>query len=179
MRRTWPTRAEDVSVASKDQDAFRTISEVAAELDVPAHVLRFWETKFPQVKPLQRGGNRRYYRRDEIVLLQAIRRLLYGEGYTIKGVQRLLKDRGARAVVVLSASDGEREQQGAAALDAITAEPEMVVPLGSTPGTMPRAATGGANSAVQEAQLLELAREIESCSAILAAAREAGSSASA
>jgi DNA-binding transcriptional MerR regulator len=82
----------------KSADAFRTISEVAAELDVPQHVLRFWETKFAQVKPLKRGGGRRYYRPQDIELLRAIKQLLYGEGFTIKGVQRMLKDRGARAV---------------------------------------------------------------------------------
>jgi DNA-binding transcriptional MerR regulator len=82
----------------KDADAFRTISEVAEELDLPQHVLRFWETRFTQIRPLKRGGGRRYYRPDDVDLLRAIRHLLYGEGYTIKGVQRLLKDLGARTV---------------------------------------------------------------------------------
>jgi DNA-binding transcriptional MerR regulator len=82
----------------KSADAFRTISEVAEELDLPQHVLRFWETRFTQIRPLKRGGGRRYYRPDDVDLLRAIRHLLYGEGYTIKGVQRLLKDLGARAV---------------------------------------------------------------------------------
>ena len=82
----------------KSADAFRTISEVAEELDLPQHVLRFWETRFTQIRPLKRGGGRRYYRPDDIDLLRAIRHLLYGEGYTIKGVQRLLKDLGARTV---------------------------------------------------------------------------------
>ena len=76
----------------KSAAAFRTISEVAGELDVPPHVLRFWETKFSQVKPLKRGGGRRYYRPEDVALLRRIRELLYGEGYTIKGVQRLLRD---------------------------------------------------------------------------------------
>jgi DNA-binding transcriptional MerR regulator len=76
----------------KSEAAFRTISEVATDLDVPQHVLRFWETKFPQVRPLKRGGGRRYYRPEDVVLLKRVRDLLYGEGYTIKGVQRLLKD---------------------------------------------------------------------------------------
>ena len=82
----------------KSADAFRTISEVAEELDLPQHVLRFWETRFTQIRPLKRGGGRRYYRPDDVDLLRAIRHLLYDEGYTIKGVQRLLKDLGARAV---------------------------------------------------------------------------------
>jgi DNA-binding transcriptional MerR regulator len=79
----------------KSEAAFRTISEVADELDVPQHVLRFWEGKFPQVKPLKRGGGRRYYRPDDVALLRRIRDLLYSEGYTIKGVQKLLKEGGA------------------------------------------------------------------------------------
>jgi DNA-binding transcriptional MerR regulator len=84
---------------SKGPDAFRTISEVAEELDLPQHVLRFWETRFTQIKPMKRGGGRRYYRPDDIDLLRGIRRLLYGEGYTIKGVQRILKEQGPRHVI--------------------------------------------------------------------------------
>jgi len=76
----------------KSPNAFRTISEVASELDVPQHVLRFWETKFAQVHPLKRGGGRRYYRPEDVDLLRRIRELLYTEGYTIKGVQRLLRE---------------------------------------------------------------------------------------
>jgi DNA-binding transcriptional MerR regulator len=76
----------------KSAQAFRTISEVATELDVPQHVLRFWESKFSQVRPLKRGGGRRYYRPEDIDLLRRIRALLYDDGYTIKGVQRLLKE---------------------------------------------------------------------------------------
>jgi len=87
-----PTRSKGKSAA-----AFRTISEVATALEVPQHVLRFWETRFPQVKPLKRGGGRRYYRPEDVALLQDIRRLLYNEGYTIKGVQRLLRDGALKA----------------------------------------------------------------------------------
>lgn len=82
----------------KGPDAFRTISEVADELDVPQHVLRFWETRFAQIKPLKRGGGRRFYRPDDVELIRGIRHLLYGEGYTIKGVQRILKEEGVRFV---------------------------------------------------------------------------------
>ena len=78
----------------KAPTAFRTISEVAEDLNIPQHVLRFWETKFPQLKPLKRGGGRRYYRPEDIALLRRIGDLLYTQGYTIKGVQRLLRDGG-------------------------------------------------------------------------------------
>lgn len=80
----------------KSAAAFRTISEVADDLEVPPHVLRFWETKFNQVRPLKRGGGRRYYRPEDVALLQRIRELLYREGYTIKGVQKLLRDGAVR-----------------------------------------------------------------------------------
>ena len=82
----------------KSPDAFRTISEVAEELDVPQHVLRFWESRFREIKPMKRGGGRRYYRPDDVDLLRGIRHLLYGEGYTIRGVQRLLREQGVRFV---------------------------------------------------------------------------------
>ena len=82
----------------KAPDAFRTISEVADELDLPQHVLRFWETRFAQIKPMKRGGGRRYYRPDDVDLLRGIRHLLYGEGYTIRGVQRILKEHGVKFV---------------------------------------------------------------------------------
>jgi len=83
----------------KAPEAFRTISEVAEELELPQHVLRFWETRFPQIKPMKRGGGRRYYRPEDIDLLRGIRLLLYGQGFTIRGVQRLLKDKGVGFVV--------------------------------------------------------------------------------
>lgn len=82
----------------KAPDAFRTISEVADDLDIPQHVLRFWETRFAQIKPMKRSGARRYYRPDDVNLLRGIRRLLYGEGYTIRGVQRILREHGIKAV---------------------------------------------------------------------------------
>src|ERR1700683_2550777 len=78
----------------KAPDAFRTISEVAEEVNVPQHVLRFWESRFAQIKPLKRGGGRRYYRPEDIDLLRGVRHLLYGEGYTIRGVQRILREEG-------------------------------------------------------------------------------------
>ncbi len=83
---------------NKAPDAFRTISEVADELDLPQHVLRFWESRFREIKPMKRGGGRRYYRPDDVELLRGIRHLLYGEGYTIRGVQRILREQGAKFV---------------------------------------------------------------------------------
>lgn len=82
----------------KAPEAFRTISEVADEIDVPQHVLRFWESRFTQIRPMKRGGGRRYYRPDDVDLLRGVRHLLYGEGYTIRGVQHILRDEGAAFV---------------------------------------------------------------------------------
>ncbi len=82
----------------KSPEAYRTIREVADSLDLPQHVLRFWETRFPQIRPLKRAGGRRYYRPDDIERLRDIRRLLYDEGYTIKGVQKLFKQQGVQAL---------------------------------------------------------------------------------
>lgn len=97
----------------KATDAFRTISEVAEDLDLPQHVLRFWETKFSQIRPMKRGGGRRYYRPDDVELLRGIQYLLYGEGYTIKGVQRILKEQGARFVMEVWRHPGEPIPAGA------------------------------------------------------------------
>ena len=103
----------------KSESAFRTISEVADDLDVPQHVLRFWESKFPQVKPLKRGGGRRYYRPEDVALLRRIRDLLYSEGYTIKGVQKLLREGGHKE-------------------SATRAEPELQLPCPLRPGQAAR-----------------------------------------
>jgi DNA-binding transcriptional MerR regulator len=88
-----------MGVTGKDEQAFRTIGEVAESLDLPPHVLRFWETRFKELEPVKRAGGRRYYRPRDVELVMALRHLLYGQGYTIKGVQRILKEQGARAVV--------------------------------------------------------------------------------
>ena len=98
----------------KSADAFRTISEVAQDLDLPQHVLRFWETRFSQIKPMKRGGGRRYYRPDDIDLLRGIRHLLYDEGYTIKGVQKILKEQGVRHVIdtVNETAEEDTQQNG-------------------------------------------------------------------
>ena len=89
----------------KSPDAFRTIGEVSEALAVPQHVLRFWETKFPQVKPLKRGGGRRYYRPEDVALLRHIRHLLHAEGYTVRGVQKLLRERATKPVAALPEPD--------------------------------------------------------------------------
>jgi DNA-binding transcriptional MerR regulator len=89
----------------KSPDAFRTISEVADDLDLPQHVLRFWETRFIQIKPMKRGGGRRYYRPEDVDLLKGIRHLLYDHGYTIKGVQKLLKMNGNKFVAAIASGD--------------------------------------------------------------------------
>ena len=101
------------SALDKAPDAFRTISEVADELDVPQHVLRFWESRFAQIKPMKRGGGRRYYRPDDVDLLRGIRHLLYGEGYTIRGVQRILREQGAHFVPVVWQEGAPQPPHGA------------------------------------------------------------------
>jgi len=110
----------------KSASAFRTISEVADELEVPQHVLRFWESKFTQIRPLKRGGGRRYYRPEDIELLRVICSLLYDQGYTIKGVQKLLREGGIRAGNVVNGD-------GAALVDSMSAQAvhgiEAAVPL--------------------------------------------------
>jgi DNA-binding transcriptional MerR regulator len=90
----------------KSPDAFRTISEAAEELDLPQHVLRFWETRFNTIRPLKRGGGRRYYRPEDVMLLRGIRHLLYDQGFTIKGVQKILKDQGPRYVIAVGEGKG-------------------------------------------------------------------------
>ena len=97
--------AEAFAYPHKSAEAFRTISEVALELDVPQHVLRFWESRFAQIKPVKRAGGRRYYRPEDIDLLKGIRALLYSDGFTIKGVQKVLKERGYRHVADVGRGD--------------------------------------------------------------------------
>ncbi|MBB4198895.1 DNA-binding transcriptional MerR regulator [Rhodoblastus sphagnicola] len=118
----------------KTTEAFRTIGEVADELDLPQHVLRFWETKFIQIRPVKRAGGRRYYRQDDVALVAAIRVLLYSEGYTIKGVQRILKEQGARAVIAASNAPRAAAPPGAP----IRIEPEaLALPPALRPAPAP------------------------------------------
>jgi DNA-binding transcriptional MerR regulator len=129
----------------KSADAFRTISEVADELHVPQHVLRFWETKFPQVRPLKRGGGRRYYRPEDVLLLRRVADLLYTQGYTIKGVQRLLREGGgALGDNIPPASPEERMEAEAERIGVVAPEggrrsviePPPLLPM---PGLLPPA----------------------------------------
>jgi DNA-binding transcriptional MerR regulator len=98
----------------KAPDAFRTISEVADELDIPQHVLRFWESRFPQIKPMKRAGGRRYYRPEDVDLLRGVKHLLYGEGYTIRGVQRILREQGQKFVQAVWQPGAAQPTAGAA-----------------------------------------------------------------
>ena len=108
----------------KSPDAFRTISEVSADLDLPQHVLRFWETRFAQVKPMKRGGGRRLYRPDHVALLRGIKALLYDDGLTIKGVQKMLRERGAKTVIARGKADAALSLE-----PTDTAAPEGMLPL--------------------------------------------------
>jgi DNA-binding transcriptional MerR regulator len=115
--------------SKKAPNAFRTISEVADELHIPQHVLRFWETKFQQVRPLKRGGGRRYYRPDDIALLRGIAGLLYVQGYTIKGVQRLLREGGGKLSDDIPPAPPSEQAEAAAERDmAPHAEPQLPMP---------------------------------------------------
>ena len=129
------------SKAKKAPNAFRTISEVADDLHIPQHVLRFWETKFPQVKPLKRGGGRRYYRPDDIGLLRQISDLLYNQGYTIKGVQRLLREGGGRLSDNIPPPSAEEKAEVASAVgDKPDGEPQLPMPgLEPVPAAKPAA----------------------------------------
>jgi DNA-binding transcriptional MerR regulator len=123
---------------NKGPEAFRTISEVADGLDVPQHVLRFWETRFTQIRPMKRGGGRRYYRPNDVDLLNGIRQLLYGEGYTIRGVQRILRDHGVAHVTAIGRGE-------------IRAEPEGPLPRDTEPEVKPAGQPASPAPAIAEA----------------------------
>ncbi len=157
----------------KAPDAFRTISEVADDLDIPQHVLRFWETRFPQIKPMKRSGGRRYYRPDDVDLLKGIRRLLYGEGYTIRGVQRILKEHGVKSVQALvdgtmalpafGAGRGDAVEPLAAGDEDVVAgadddENEVAVDVSPAVRTAAAAATPASDRASAHARKLDRAR---------------------
>ena len=117
----------------KSPDAFRTISEVAEHLETPAHVLRFWESRFPQIRPVKRAGGRRYYRPADVSLLTGIKRLLHDEGMTIRGVQKILREQGVRHVAGIS-GDGGDDDEALASIDQVDGQvAEVVVPLRAEP----------------------------------------------
>ena len=159
----------------KSPDAFRTISEAADELDLPQHVLRFWETRFSTIRPLKRGGGRRYYRPEDVLLLKGIRHLLYDQGFTIKGVQKILKEHGARQVAALA---GGGSLEGMSALpapadtidDDVPTYPEVAEAPEDSDDVTPRSgiAAGGAGRERLEAVL----RELLECKRIIDRARE-------
>ncbi len=146
----------------KSPEAFRTISEAAEELDLPQHVLRFWETRFSTIKPLKRGGGRRYYRPEDVMLLKGIRHLLYDQGFTIKGVQRIIKDRGARHVIAI----GEGGPLPTPAIPA--AQIEMAPPPAPAEDAQPRVLDDADRD-----RLSAVIRELLECQRILERAREA------
>jgi DNA-binding transcriptional MerR regulator len=154
----------------KSPEAFRTISEVADSMDLPQHVLRFWETRFPQIRPLKRAGGRRYYRPDDVERLRLIKRLLYDEGYTIKGVQRLFKEQGVQALtsgaveprLAFGAAEMERGPDLPAPALPEGAAPEPAEPLAGTPGVGDLVALRGALAEIAEAaRILAQARSRE------------------
>jgi DNA-binding transcriptional MerR regulator len=138
---------------SKSAAAFRTTGEVAKELDVPAHVLRFWESKFPQIRPLKRGGGRRYYRPEDVDLLRHIRQCLYQEGYTIRGVQKLLRERRQRNG---DPEEGPTEAEMPAGLFAYASDD------GAAPATDPAPSAEALHAA-----LVEMRRELQEIRALL------------
>jgi DNA-binding transcriptional MerR regulator len=152
----------------KAPEAFRTISEVAYELEVPKHVLRFWEAKFAQLKPMKRGGGRRYYRPEDVALLRGIRFLLYDDGYTIRGVQKILREHGPRYVMDFRriAEDEERDATDAHEIPDVAAEAAQ----GRAAGLM-----RGADRPMRHTDMSALGAlidEIEACCQILASAKE-------
>lgn len=126
--------------ASKRASAFRTIGEVAEDLDLPAHVLRFWETKFPQLKPLKRGGGRRYYRPEDIVLLRRIRQCLYQDGYTIRGVQKLLGESPTLDIEPAEAAAPDEAVSAATIAPTLLPEEATLFPLEPLPAPLPELA---------------------------------------
>ena len=153
----------------KDPDAFRTISEAAQELDVPQHVLRFWETRFPQIRPMKRGGGRRYYRVNDVDLLKGIRQLLYGKGYTIKGVQRILRERGLAHVTAI----GRGEDPDAVAAKAGKAETAPAETKATAEKTAPaRADAKGGLSATQREDLKLALADLAAARRLLTGASE-------
>ena len=158
-------RAPANAPIEKSPEAYRTIREVADALDLPQHVLRFWETRFPQIRPLKRAGGRRYYRPDDIERLRLIKRLLYDEGYTIKGVQKLFKEQGVQAL-------------SAAVPSLVQSSAEMALPEESQERSETGPGVRAAKSGIADHQLAALREalaEVMEAERILAQARTPGS----
>jgi len=155
----------ETSGSRKSPDAFRTISEVAVDLDVPQHVLRFWESKFAQIKPLKRGGGRRYYRPEDVDLLRGVRALLYKDGYTIKGVQKVFRDQGVRFVIETGRAAGE-ESVASLARASVQRASEGAANGASGLGSDARAVLGGIAKRLADLQA-ELDRSVAKDSADL------------
>jgi DNA-binding transcriptional MerR regulator len=154
----------------KAPEAFRTISEVAEELAVPKHVLRFWEGKFTQLKPMKRGGGRRYYRPEDVALLRGIRFLLYSDGYTIRGVQKILREHGPRFVMDLRLSaEGEDRIEPIVIPVEI---PDIAAETAQSRPAMRMQAGAGGRVSVEVETLGGLVDEVEACQRILALAKE-------
>jgi DNA-binding transcriptional MerR regulator len=151
----------------KAPEAFRTISEVADELEVPKHVLRFWEAKFTQLKPMKRGGGRRYYRPEDVALLRGIRFLLYNDGYTIRGVQKILREHGPRFVMDYRRMAEDDEQDEAMATPHEI--PDIAAEAAKAGSALPRQVAVAALDAKRLGTLLD---ELEACRRVLAEARE-------
>lgn len=153
---------------SKAAEAFRTISEIADELDVPKHVLRFWELKFPQLKPMKRGGGRRYYRPEDVALLRGIRHLLHADGYTIKGVQKILREQGVEAAKAAGQTANDHVTPAAATKKRATARSTSRTQSASPKATVrPRAATSAKNVEKISAALENAINELRVCRDLL------------
>ncbi len=145
---------------SKAADAFRTISEVAEDLDVPKHVLRFWEARFPHIKPMKRGGGRRYYRPADLELLRGIRHLLHDQGYTIKGVQKILREQGVEAVKQRPEAETKKAKSDA---------PKPTTAAGRRgQRTRRRKTAAGARPVDVEATIQAMIAELQACRELLA-----------
>jgi len=158
----------------KSPDAFRTISEVAEDLAVPKHVLRFWEGKFAQLRPMKRGGGRRYYRPEDVDLLRGIRVLLYDEGYTIKGVQKILRHQGVQFVMECWRKAAEGGGMPLADIPDVASDAAKSAGTQQTLGDAAGkgAAAAGSLSQSQLKGLSGIAAELEDCVRILAASKE-------
>lgn len=152
---------------TKTAEAFRTISEVADELNVPKHVLRFWEGRFPQIKPMKRGGGRRYYRPEDMDLLRGICQLLHAEGYTIKGVQKILREQGVDTVKAAGLGP-EPEAEVAVAVASVEDAPEPTAKRSRLKRlrTGRHAQAAAAKSPARE-QILAVIAELENCRSLL------------